>query len=551
MARDTTAVKRIAFWIGLSLILAGKAVAFDAERASRLLGADLTSGEVMREWPRTDLARAYIPDAIDLSALMPPPVWQKHGSCVAFSVAYAVRGYYAALERGAKPGDDRSTPSPAYVHSKIRVRDGACEDKGSHAVRALRFLQQSGTPSRAEIPDSAMCEPAVEAASIATSEFSIIGGERLYERTEAQRAVSRADLDKIKLKLAAGHPVMVGFPVFRAEGVSADSPVVTLSLLEADQVYRGSLGRHAGPAGGHAFVFVGYDERRQAFLAQNSWGDTWSGNGFGWISYEATLADLHYAYVMTTAMAPPVPRPGLTPRAPESLVGAETCASLYVKGMRLVPGKGQQQVVGGFVPTEGARRRLAEKLGAETIQDVAVRPWPVCEALLTLDEPLADPQRPTIRMFAGRSEFAFGDFMGFRVTTPEFPSYLYLVYLQSDGSVVNLLPRQGAVRRLRPPNTVLTFGDGRAGRQTFEAGPPVGSEAIVALAARSPIAELEALERPGDGQFRMTGASLESGADDRLYLSILRTGLASTPDPSTLGRVVSADVAFIRIRETR
>jgi hypothetical protein len=46
------------------------------------------------------------------------------------------------------------------------------------------------------------------------------------------------------------------------------------------------------PAGGHAYKFVGYDDRRGAFLLQNSWGSGWGLLGHAWMPYAyVTLGD--------------------------------------------------------------------------------------------------------------------------------------------------------------------------------------------------------------------------------------------------------------------
>lgn len=526
--------------------------AFDPKEVSGLLGADLDLERSTDDWPAVRLTRAYIPDSIDLSALMPRPVKQIHGSCVAYSVAYAVRGYYAALENNAKPGDDRFTPSPAFVHSRIRGKNKACQISGAHAKDALTYFLRAGAPTRKDVPDKAMCSPGVDrVGDFRTGRFAIQGAERIFQRKRTGPRARNADLDKMKLKLAAGHPIMVGFYLVEPRDFPG-SKLVTLSYLQSDGIYKGSLGSNAGaPAGGHAMAFVGYDERRQAFLVQNSWGRDWAGSGFGWISYDATKADLGYAYTMRSRAKPPVPQPGVGPKSRDRITAAGPCSAVYVKGKQVdSSGKKTITTLEGFVETR-AQLEALKRVDYPGVQfNIAVRPWPMCEALLTLEEPMAAPSRPHIEMLAGRDRFRFGDVMGFRVTSPEFFSYLYVVYLQADGTVVNLVPRQGPLRRQVPPGTILRFGDGRNGRQTYEAQPPAGSEAIFAIASRSPIAELEDLEDGQGGQFRLA-AGIEGGegasAEDRLYLSILRSGLAKMPDGKALRREVTADVVHLRI----
>jgi C1A family cysteine protease len=38
--------------------------------------------------------------------------------------------------------------------------------------------------------------------------------------------------------------------------------------------------------GGHAMLFVGYDDTKNALLTLNSWGTGWGMNGFGWLPYQ-------------------------------------------------------------------------------------------------------------------------------------------------------------------------------------------------------------------------------------------------------------------------
>ena len=38
--------------------------------------------------------------------------------------------------------------------------------------------------------------------------------------------------------------------------------------------------------GGHAILFVGYDDSKQLFKFKNSWGTSWGDNGYGYLSYK-------------------------------------------------------------------------------------------------------------------------------------------------------------------------------------------------------------------------------------------------------------------------
>ena len=503
--------------------------------------------------PVATLTRAYLPESIDLSDRMPPPIHQIHGSCVSYSVAYAARGYYSAIAGGTKPGAGSSTPSPAYLHTQIYRRDKPCAKSGSDAITALKYLMKSGLPSNETDAKTLICSAEIENRSLPTNGFSVRSFVTNYfvDRTSKARLGS---LEAIKQSLASGNPVIVHFSLFKATS-DPTSEEDTLASLRPNEIYRGSLARTYGSAGGHAMVLVGYDERRQAFRVQNSWGEEWADGGFGWIGYDAARADMSGAFTMVTSVKPPKPQPAPSKLRESPFTQRGNCGSVAESRA----GGGRTRL-SGFVESV-ADLKLLTALNASGETELSVRPWPICEALLTLREPLAAPSRPTVEFLKGDGAFRIGEAMGFRVTTPNFPSFLYLVYLQSDGTVVNLVPRGGPMRRQMPAGTTLVFGDGKDGRQTFRAAEPIGSEAIVAIAARSPLAQLEELEKAG-GQFRLSAASRRDDADEwlddepkvaspkadaRLYLSILRAAMAENPQTQALARETTADVAYVSI----
>ncbi|MCK7612551.1 DUF4384 domain-containing protein [Roseibium sediminicola] len=524
------------------------AQSFDPQALTGLHGDAAIDPALLQGVGRAEVSRAYIPDAIDLSPSMPPPLLQIHGSCVSYAIGYAIRGYYAALENNVAPGSRAFTPSPAFLHSQIRDKDAACENAGSHAYYALSYFKGRGAPDLDAIPDSAMCSERVERPASPPDRFKIRDFEFIYAAARDKRPVSNRDLDAIKQQLAAGHPVAAGYRMVKVAPSSRMPEGVTLQYLKAGEIYQGSLARNDGWDTGHQMVLVGYDERRQAFLVQNSWGPYWSGDGFGWISYDATRADLRNASVMRTAKAPPRPVPGITrlDHGNQIALKGDSCSSLYVTEE---PPNGMP-LLGGFVSTQSSLAKLRDEFPPEQVQKIAVRPWPVCEVLKTLARPLTEPSRPSIRLLGGSADLAYGDSLAFEVTAPDFASFLYIVYLQADGTVVNLLPRRGPVRRQVPFGESFRFGDGRGGRQTFTVSPPAGAEAIVVIAAHSPIAQLEELENTGNGQFTMP-VSADGGtgvANDRYFLTALRAGLAERPEETRLPREISAAVLHLTIR---
>jgi len=84
------------------------------------------------------------------------------------------------------------------------------------------------------------------------------------------------NLKNIKICLKEGYPVVGGF-------------MVPASIDDAKTVRTGIV-KYPGPSesfvGGHAVLFVGYDDNTKLLTFQNSWGTYWGNKGFGFLPYE-------------------------------------------------------------------------------------------------------------------------------------------------------------------------------------------------------------------------------------------------------------------------
>jgi C1A family cysteine protease len=113
-----------------------------------------------------------------------------------------------------------------------------------------------------------------------------------YWRLDARNSAGTQSLARIRSFLAAGFPIVFGFPV------------TSLGLENADIPYRPDT---EPVIGGQAVVAVGYDDRRfnvtrGALLIRNSWGTSWGEQGYGWLPYEYVVEKL--AVDFWTAMRP-------------------------------------------------------------------------------------------------------------------------------------------------------------------------------------------------------------------------------------------------------
>ncbi len=194
---------------------------------------------------------------------------------------------------------------------------------------------------------------------------------------------------------------------------------------------------------------------------------------------------------------PPKPVPVIVqpPKPAPNLGDIERRLTAMAKEMRCADVRanvvGGQLSVSGFVGEEADALKLRDVLaaaGASGKFNVQHRPWPQCEALLTLARPLDEQVGLTIN--AAKSRLREGEALSFQVTTPEYAAYLYVSYLQADGQVVHLRRYADQGNRPLPPRTSLMMG-GKG--EYVVSGPSFGAESIFVVASAIP---LLALDRP-------------------------------------------------------
>jgi hypothetical protein len=227
-----------------------------------------------------------LPPKVDLSDRMPPPGDQgQQLSCVAWSVAYAIKSYQEKNENGwdlTNGGEVIADHvfSPAYIYNQINRG----EDKGSIAPDALNVVAQQGVPTMADMPytDQDYRTQPSEAQKAAAAPYKIA----------TWRQVDVKDVDAVKAQLASGFPVMILIPVDK-----------TFMDAKPGDIWHEFVGDDLG---GHAIVAVGYDNDKHAFKIINSWSKYWGDDGYGWIDYDFFPQIVWEGYVATDAKNTPV-----------------------------------------------------------------------------------------------------------------------------------------------------------------------------------------------------------------------------------------------------
>jgi hypothetical protein len=505
--------------------------------------------EILRNLPVVPRYRAFLPVIVNLAGHMPPVGDQKDlNSCAAWATAYAARSYYTAALDRRDVRQNVNQPSPSYVFHLARQKDCMAGSSVYHVVEVLK----KGALSLGDYPYDTRCVPAAPPALVSKAQDFRVRGMRLVDPKR---------IDDIKAQLARLNPVIISF----------NDSLAFHKFRNTDDIFAEVTPKE--PKGWHAVTLVGYDDKRQAFLMMNSWGRGWGRDGYAWVDYDVIRERTRQAAVLDVApstrppllsklapvgrvrglVAPDVKGehipaiPKIEPDGPaaerrpvsnspaeapiirqpakiEDLQGL-SCAKIAVQTV------GARKSLAGFVES-AADLELVKQVAAEvpgtSLGEVAVAPWPQCEVLLTLDAQLAGADRPSISIDSPRS-LREGDRLRLDVRSPAQATYIYVVYLQVDGSVVTLSQPPGVAAQPTPPGSTVAFGDGPTG---LTIGRPFGREMIIALASPSPLFE----------------QGLPARQTEREFLSTLRRALIYKPSPGMPDREVMAAVATLEAR---
>lgn len=223
-----------------------------------------------------------LPAAVDLSSEMPPVGNQgAQGSCVGWSVGYALRSYlnHYVTKSGYLTGEtvnNQAVFSPAFIYNQLN----GGKDEGSHISSALKLMLANGAATMADMPYSDK--------DYRTQPTTQVIGKAAGNKIKEFGRIS-LDLPAFKAFLANKNPIVIGAKV--------DANMTKLTdKFDNEPGWR--TYDAASVRGGHAMVIVGYDDARQAFKVQNSWGSGWGNKGFFWMAY-SLLPYIQEAYAAT------------------------------------------------------------------------------------------------------------------------------------------------------------------------------------------------------------------------------------------------------------
>jgi len=202
------------------------------------------------------------------------------GACTGFcgAEAYEILWNY-------KYGSFPPILSPAYLYYEERVKlrkEDIAADDGANMINISQALKRFGITTEDlyaypanDYSTDYTTPPSAEAISTA-----------LGYKISSFTLINTGDTAAVKNCIRNHIPVMMGLNVYdnlRTYTYFEDLNITnnTYNPLMAD----GTLVKGLTLLGGHATPIVGYDDNKQAFLVQNSWGSSWGLNGFYYMPY--------------------------------------------------------------------------------------------------------------------------------------------------------------------------------------------------------------------------------------------------------------------------
>jgi C1A family cysteine protease len=209
---------------------------------------------------------APLPNSVDVFAGLTLPVYDQGdlGSCTA-NAGVLYRRYLAQkFSKYSAPDRDLSR---LFLYYQERVLDGdAQDDDGAQARDAFRVLAHTGVCSEEDDP------------YVAADFASPVWNDTPKEVTAAAEYKIGAyhripDVNAARSVLASGYPVLLGFTAYTSFEDIGNEGVMPMPTMSEPVI------------GGHAVVIRGYDDAREVFLVQNSWGAGWGAGGCFWMPY--------------------------------------------------------------------------------------------------------------------------------------------------------------------------------------------------------------------------------------------------------------------------
>jgi hypothetical protein len=208
------------------------------------------------------------------------------GSCVAWATSYYYKTWSEKQEHaGWSLASTQGQFSPSFVYNQIN----GGEDYGSSFPGAFNLLQTKGDVDISEFPynqNNYTNQPGAAQLEAARAYRIPSGWYSFFNQSSDGPFATANSIDNVKAWLASGKMLMMGIPIYD------DFPGYGGNANKAYYDYNGK----SAMAGGHGVCIVGYNDNinpggadadhKGGFRMVNSWGSSWNGNGFVYLSYD-------------------------------------------------------------------------------------------------------------------------------------------------------------------------------------------------------------------------------------------------------------------------
>lgn len=225
-----------------------------------------------RDLSFSTIAKAIIlPPSVDLRNAMPQVYDQGQlGSCTGNAIAAA----YEFDQMKEKIGVFQ--PSRLFIYYNERLMEGTItQDAGAQIRDGIKTINNYGVCSETSWPyniDAFSTKPPTAAYTEAAQHVAMN-----YYRVPVT-------VNDMKTALASGFPVVGGITLYTSFESDAVAKSGKVSMPKKNEKV----------IGGHAILFVGYNDKSKRLLVRNSWGDSWGQGGY---------FTLPYTYVTDTLMS--------------------------------------------------------------------------------------------------------------------------------------------------------------------------------------------------------------------------------------------------------
>jgi hypothetical protein len=297
-------------WLLLFLILAWSTALFAPDTAQaqgpqpRGMGLIPSSPAQYRPALPPGLKIGYkLPVVVDNAALGMPPVGDQgsQDSCVAWATTYYYKTFQEKQEQGwdVTVADHQFSPAMTYNMRTAFTPDPCTVDDGMRFPDALDILANQGALPLSAFPYDPI-DPCTQPTAVQLADaypYRSLGYGAFFVYGEGGH-VTDGQLEVLKAHLADGNVLLIGIPVYAPSFWHPEDNDDVVDVPGEGEEERGF----------HAIAVVGYDDQAAggagAFKFVNSWGPTYAGDGYAYLTYDFVKGYAYEAWWMVDRLAP-------------------------------------------------------------------------------------------------------------------------------------------------------------------------------------------------------------------------------------------------------